>query len=141
MRVLEVGARVARELDDPVPVGRRGADPSPDLRVAVLSARSKHLARAPALPVAETVKRVRGGLVEATLDREGLWAIQTPQAFRAALLREAHDKALRDGARGTDDAMLVERLGQPVGVVPGSAANVKITTPEDLRKAREWTRR
>ena len=69
-----------------------------------------------------------------TLDRAALWAVQTPQAFRAALLREAHDKARRDGVVGTDEAMLVERLGHPVRVVPGLAANVKITTPEDLRR-------
>jgi 2-C-methyl-D-erythritol 4-phosphate cytidylyltransferase len=89
-----------------------------------------------ALPIAETVKRVRGEVVEATLDRAGLWAVQTPQAFRAPLLREAHEKARRDGVVGTDDAMLVERLGHPVRVVAGLAGNVKITTPEDLRRAR-----
>jgi 2-C-methyl-D-erythritol 4-phosphate cytidylyltransferase len=89
-----------------------------------------------ALPIAETVKRVRGHLVETTLDRAGLWAVQTPQVFRAALLREAHDKARREGVVATDDAMLVEWLGQPVRVVPGLARNVKITTPEDLRRAR-----
>ena len=89
-----------------------------------------------ALPIAETVKRVRGHLVETTLDRAGLWAVQTPQAFRAALLREAHDKARREGVVATDDAMLVEWLGLPVRVVPGLAGNVKITTPADLRRAR-----
>src|SRR5947207_443368 len=57
-------------------------------------------------------------------------------AFRADLLREAHEKARRDGVVGTDDAMLVERLGHPVRVVRGLAENVKITTPEDLRRAR-----
>lgn len=89
-----------------------------------------------ALPLTETVKRVRDGFVDATVDRDGLWSVQTPQAFRAALLREAHDKARRDGFEATDDAMLVERLGHRVGVVPGLAGNVKITTPEDLRRAR-----
>jgi 2-C-methyl-D-erythritol 4-phosphate cytidylyltransferase len=89
-----------------------------------------------ALPVAETLKRVRDGVVEATVDRSGLWAVQTPQAFRAELLREAHDKARRDGFVGTDEAMLVERLGHPVCVVRGHEGNVKITTPEDLRRAR-----
>ena len=89
-----------------------------------------------ALPIAETVKRVRGGVVDSTLDRSELWAVQTPQAFRSPLLREAHDKARRDGAAATDDAMLVERLGHPVRVIPGLAGNVKITTPEDLRRAR-----
>ncbi|OGL25085.1 MAG: 2-C-methyl-D-erythritol 4-phosphate cytidylyltransferase [Candidatus Rokubacteria bacterium RIFCSPLOWO2_12_FULL_73_47] len=89
-----------------------------------------------ALPIAETVKRVRDGLVEATLDRAELWAVQTPQAFRADLLRGAHERARRDGIVGTDDAMLVERLGHPVRVVAGLPGNIKITTPEDLRRAR-----
>lgn len=88
------------------------------------------------LPLVETVKRVREGRVEATLDRTGLWTVQTPQGFRAALLREAHDKARRDGVEGTDDAMLVERLGQAVRMVPGLEQNVKITTPRDLGRAR-----
>jgi 2-C-methyl-D-erythritol 4-phosphate cytidylyltransferase len=103
---------------------------------AVVAAAVEDGAAICALPIAETVKRVGDGVVEATLDRSGLWAVQTPQAFRAAVLREAHDKARRDGVVGTDDAMLVERLGHPVRVVPGRAGNVKITTPEDLRRAR-----
>jgi len=103
---------------------------------AVVTAAAAAGAAICALPIAETVKRVRDGVVEATLDRAGLWAVQTPQAFRTALLREAHDKARRDGVVGTDDAMLVERLGHAVRVVPGLAGNVKITTPDDLRRAR-----
>jgi len=103
---------------------------------AVLAAAEAGGAAICALPIAETVKRVRDGVVEGTLDRAGLWAVQTPQAFRTALLREAHEKARRDGVTGTDDAMLVERLGHPVRVVPGLAGNVKITTPDDLRRAR-----
>ena len=89
-----------------------------------------------ALPIAETVKRVRDSVVEATVDRAGLWAVQTPQAFRADLLREAHEKARRDAFVGTDESMLVERLGHPVTVVAGLTDNVKITTPDDLRRAR-----
>ena len=94
-----------------------------------------------ARPIAETVKRVSEGHVQETVDRRGLWAVQTPQGFRAGLLREAHEKARRDGVVGTDDAMLVERLGQPVRVVLGSGENIKITTPEDLRHARARSRR
>jgi 2-C-methyl-D-erythritol 4-phosphate cytidylyltransferase len=90
------------------------------------------------LPVRETVKRVNGDTVEATVDREGLWLVQTPQAFSRDLLWEAHEKARRDGFTGTDDAVLVERLGVPVAMVPGLPQNVKITTPEDLRIARRW---
>ncbi len=102
----------------------------------MVAAASAHGAAICALPIAETVKRVRDGVVQATLDRSELWSVQTPQGFRAALLREAHDKARRDGVVGTDDAMLVERLGHAVRVVSGLAGNVKITTPEDLRRAR-----
>lgn len=103
---------------------------------AVLRAAADTGAAVCARPIAETLKRVGDGLVEQTVDRRGLWAVQTPQGFRAGLLREAHDKARRDGVVGTDDAMLVERLAHPVRVVPGLAENVKITTPEDLRRAR-----
>lgn len=107
---------------------------------ALVAAAERDGAAICALPIAETVKRVRDGIVDGTVDREGLWAVQTPQAFRAALLREAHDKARRDGFVGTDEAMLVERLGHPVRVVPGLPENVKITTPEDLRRARRRAR-
>lgn len=107
---------------------------------AVLAAARAAGAAICALPITETVKRVREGAVETTVDRSGLWAVQTPQAFRADLLREAHDKALRDGVRGTDESMLVERLGHPVRVVPGLPGNVKITTPDDLRRARRPAR-
>lgn len=89
-----------------------------------------------ALPVTDTIKRVRGGWVEDTLDRSVLWAVQTPQGFRTALLREAHDKARREGVVATDDAALVERLGHRVRVVRGNPENFKITTPTDLRRAR-----
>jgi 2-C-methyl-D-erythritol 4-phosphate cytidylyltransferase len=103
---------------------------------AVLAAARPTGAAACGLPVRETVKRVRGGLVAETLAREGLWLVQTPQAFRRALLEEAHDKALRDGRSGTDDAALVEWLGVPVAMVPGLPGNLKITTWEDLVAAR-----
>ena len=109
---------------------------TPDLIARVVRAAAEHGAAICALPIAETVKRVRNEVVEATLDRSELWAVQTPQAFRAALLREAHEKARRDGVVGTDDAMLVERLGHAVRVVRGLVENVKITTTEDLRRAR-----
>lgn len=108
---------------------------------AVLAAARAHGAAICARPIAETVKRVSGDFVVATEDRSGLWAVQTPQAFRATLLREAHEKAARDGIVGTDDAMLVERLGHRVRVVPGQESNIKITTPADLRRARVWVRR
>ncbi len=88
-----------------------------------------------ALPVYETVKRGEDGWVRETLDRATLHRIQTPQAFRRALLEQAHDAAARDGFRGTDDAVLVERLGSPIRLVPGDPVNIKVTVPEDLELA------
>jgi 2-C-methyl-D-erythritol 4-phosphate cytidylyltransferase len=114
---------------------------TPELVAAVLAAARAHGASTCGLPVRETVKRVRDGTVESTLDRAGLWTIQTPQAFRRELLWEAHDKARREGRRGTDDAVLVEWLGAPVAAVEGRPENLKITTPEDLRAARRWMQR
>jgi 2-C-methyl-D-erythritol 4-phosphate cytidylyltransferase len=90
----------------------------------------------PGLPVADTIKFVTTGqspTVISTPDRASLMAVQTPQAFRAEVLRAAH--AL--GAQGTDDASLVEHAGGSVFVVPGEAVNRKITHPEDL----DWARR
>src|SRR5262249_59516163 len=96
---------------------------------AVLAAARADGAAICALPVAETVKRVRDGVVEATVDRAGLWTVQAPQAFPAELLREAHDKARRDGVTGTDDAMLVERLGHRVRARPGPPPTAKLPAP------------
>jgi 2-C-methyl-D-erythritol 4-phosphate cytidylyltransferase len=61
-----------------------------------------------------------------------MWQIQTPQAFRTEIIREAHLKAERDEIEATDDAMLVERLGRPVLVLEGHPTNIKITVPEDV---------
>jgi 2-C-methyl-D-erythritol 4-phosphate cytidylyltransferase len=90
----------------------------------------------PALPVADTLKRVEGERVVATVERSGVVAVQTPQAFRAEALRAAH--AAGDGA--TDDAALVEAAGGKVVVVPGDPLNLKITTPHDLAWA-AWVMR
>jgi 2-C-methyl-D-erythritol 4-phosphate cytidylyltransferase len=86
-----------------------------------------------AVPVADTLKRVEAETIVSTVARQSLWHAQTPQAFRRELLIRAHDWALRDGIRATDDANLLERQGVRVQVVPGSPFNLKITTPEDLR--------
>lgn len=86
-----------------------------------------------AVPVKDTIKTVSPqGQVLKTLDRSTLWAIQTPQAFRRAILEKAFQKAIDDGFYATDDAALVERLGERVTIVEGSYENIKITTPEDL---------
>lgn len=87
-----------------------------------------------ALPAQETLKQVEtsSDIITGTLARRDVWLAQTPQVFTYALIREAHEQALKDGFEATDDAMLVERMNFPVRVVPGSRTNLKITTPEDL---------
>lgn len=86
-----------------------------------------------AVPVKDTIKQVdAGGVIVSTPDRRSLWAIQTPQAFRRVMLLEAHARAAAEGFLGTDDAMVVERMGVPVSVAEGDYTNIKITTPEDL---------
>ena len=82
--------------------------------------------------VKDTMKVVRDGIIEETIDRELLWSIQTPQAFRFNLLAEAEDVAEKIGFLGTDEAMLVERLGHKIHIVESSYENVKMTTKEDL---------
>ncbi len=87
-----------------------------------------------AVPVSNTLKRAGSDkTIQETIPREGLWEAQTPQIFRRELLLEAY--ARRDGFQATDDAQLVERLGHPVTIVPGSPINMKIATKEDLRLA------
>lgn len=89
-------------------------------------------AAAPAVPVTDTVKRAKDGVVEETLDRETLFAIQTPQVFEASLLKAALQKAAEDGVTLTDDCAAVERLGMRISLTKGDRANLKLTTPADL---------
>jgi 2-C-methyl-D-erythritol 4-phosphate cytidylyltransferase len=87
------------------------------------------------MPAMETAKLVNVDQVERTLDRNSIWMAQTPQAFNLDLIRTAHESANLEGFMGTDDAMLVERLGHKIRIIPGSRLNMKITTPEDLALA------
>jgi 2-C-methyl-D-erythritol 4-phosphate cytidylyltransferase len=108
----------------------------PLLITACIRAAETSGACAPGIPADDTIKRVSGeGTIEGTVERKGLWLIQTPQVFRYAVITEAHDRALRDGYVGTDDASLVERLGFPVTLISGSKSNIKVTTAEDLAMA------
>ena len=86
-----------------------------------------------AIPVTDTIKRVdSNGRALETLNRDELRAMQTPQAFRLSLLRQAHEKAEKDGFLGTDDAALLEHAGLPVYLTLGDPENLKLTTPADL---------
>jgi 2-C-methyl-D-erythritol 4-phosphate cytidylyltransferase len=95
-----------------------------------------HEAVTAAVPVKETMKLVEEGKITATLDRSQLWTVQTPQLFSFPLLLHAHmtPQAQEDV---TDDVMLLQRLGHPVSIFPGSYSNIKITTLDDLLLAEE----
>jgi 2-C-methyl-D-erythritol 4-phosphate cytidylyltransferase len=88
-----------------------------------------------AVPVKDTIKVVEQGVVQKTLDRSVLWAVQTPQVFQANLLREAYAQLPGLSQSVTDDAMLVEALGHPVRIIAGDYRNIKITSPDDLHLA------
>jgi 2-C-methyl-D-erythritol 4-phosphate cytidylyltransferase len=88
-----------------------------------------------ATPLEETLKRVSGAVVVETVERKGLYRVQTPQAFRTSALKAGHRRARSEGFEGTDDAQLVERYGGLVCVVAGSRTNLKLTFAEDFRLA------
>lgn len=86
----------------------------------------------PGVPVSDTIKVTKYGIVSETLERSNLRAVQTPQAFRLGLLRRLHDSPEEHLRVATDDASLVEREGGRIGVVAGEKTNIKLTSPEDL---------
>lgn len=122
--------------------GARPFVPSRVVEAAITQA-DKCGAAAPALPVKDTLKQAMDGLVERTVDRSALFAVQTPQVFDADLIRAALKKALDEGAEITDDCSAVERLGMKVSLTPGAEENFKLTTRGDLLLAQAvlWTRR
>ncbi len=105
----------------------------------VIEAAAKHGAAIAAVPAVDTIKQVdrtaEGAVVNATIPREHIVLVQTPQGFRFHVLKQAFDEATRDGFVGTDEASVVERMGHEVAVVMGSPRNIKITTPSDLELA------
>ena len=96
--------------------------------VAAVTGRSGADGAIPVLPVTDTLKRVAGRRVIGTVDRDDLVTVQTPQAFRAGVLRRAHQA----DAEATDDAALLESIGATVRTVPGDPRNLKLTVPQDL---------
>ncbi len=120
-----------------------GARPlaSPALIDRTIALARRTNAAAPAVPVKDTVKLVRDGVVVSTPPREDLRAVQTPQVFEASLLRAALQAARDAGGVVTDDCAAVERLGKEVHLTEGDYENIKITTPEDLLLAAEILRR
>jgi 2-C-methyl-D-erythritol 4-phosphate cytidylyltransferase len=111
---------------------------TPELVTRVVGDAATHGGAIAALPLADTLKRGRLGVIEATVPRQGLWCAQTPQVFRREWIAAAHAAA---GATATDDAALVEALGHRVHLTPGDPLNFKITTPQDLELAEAWLTR
>jgi len=105
---------------------------SPGLFSSVIAALTDADGAIPVVPIRDTVKRVRDGVVSGTEAREELVAAQTPQAFRARTLRDVHVQAAAEGLAFTDDAGMLEWAGYRVAVVPGEETNLKVTTPTDL---------
>ncbi len=105
----------------------RSADISRCIKDAV-----RYDAAALGVRVSDTLKRGQDGFIAETIERDGLWQIQTPQVFLKGLLLSAHQRAMQDGVLATDDCALVERLGHKIKITEGSAGNMKITTPADL---------
>ncbi|BDH63690.1 2-C-methyl-D-erythritol 4-phosphate cytidylyltransferase [Lysinibacillus sp. PLM2] len=103
----------------------------PIIRKLTLTAQEKGAAIA-GVRAKDTMKKVINNVIVETVDRDSLWMIQTPQAFRFSLLAQAEDDAEKEGFLGTDEAMLIERLGHKVHIVESTYDNIKMTTKEDL---------
>lgn len=102
----------------------------------VLDALESHAGAIPAVAVSDTLKRASGEMVAETVDRTGLWAVQTPQGFRFDAILAAHRAAQAAGARDfTDDASVAQWHGIEVALVEGDAVNLKLTTEEDFSLA------
>lgn len=114
-----------------------GARPlvTPALIDRTVRAAHSYGAAAPAVPVKDTIKVEKSGLIESTPDRSALRAVQTPQVFDFDLLRGALQKAAADKAVVTDDCSAVERLGMKIRLIEGDERNLKVTTPLDLKIA------
>lgn len=98
---------------------------------AVIAEARRIGAAALAIPSTDTLRRGDGRMFEERVDREGLYRMQTPQAFRRDWLAEAQQAARAEGFQATDDVELVQRVGRPVAIVHGSPLNIKVTTPDD----------
>ena len=111
---------------------------TPEVVRRVIRAAIRHGGAVPGVPVRDTLKRLGAkGFVLNTLDREGLWAIQTPQGFRKGILEAAY--ASGHGRRdATDDAQIVERAGGRIAIVDGNPENFKITSKIDLDHAEDY---
>ncbi len=129
-------ALVADGLDDPkrIVLVHDGARPlfNPQLLPELISLIAEKGACIVGAPAKDTIKEVDAGLISGTPERKRLWQAQTPQGFSYQLFAAAFRRADAEGFIGTDDASLLERIGQPVAMLQGDYRNIKVTTPEDL---------
>ena len=101
-----------------------------------IDAAREHGAAASASPISDTVKRADDAKqVSAPVDRDNLWAMETPQVFRVDLIKEAYQKIMDAGESVTDEVSAIEKLGHPIQLVPNETPNPKITFPADLKTA------
>lgn len=107
--------------------------PKADLEALLVKSACSAAGAILAAPVADTVKRVSNAAITETVDRSELWRALTPQAFSLSLLERAFANAVAKGINVTDESSAVESLGLQPQIVQGSAANIKVTLPEDLR--------
>ncbi|MBL0716259.1 MAG: 2-C-methyl-D-erythritol 4-phosphate cytidylyltransferase [Desulfosarcina sp.] len=139
------GLEACRGGDDDLVLIHDGVRPlvTEDLLGQCLAAAQQNGACIAAVPAFDTLKQgLPDGRIEKTLVRDAVWLAQTPQGFRLGLIRAAHRQAREERFVGTDDAQLLERMGHPVFIVPGSRANIKITHPDDLLLAEAiWRQR
>lgn len=138
LTALEAGPGPAAGDDDRVVLVHDGARPvlTAGLVEAVIRATARYGAAIPVVPVAETLKRLDGDRIVATVERAGLAAAQTPQGVRRGLLRAAYERFPPDGPEAwTDEASLLEACRIAVHVVPGDPSNLKVTVPADLHRA------
>jgi len=117
-----------------------GARPCVDREIIekTIQAAAKYHAAAPAVSITSTIKKVDGDIISRTVDRDGMYEIQTPQVFRAEIIKGALTNAIRKSIDITDDCMAVEIIGLPVHITEGSRSNIKITQPEDLLIAESY---
>lgn len=131
------------ESDDGIVLIHDGVRPfvKPEHIDACIKGARKHGACILGIPAFDTVKDVNAkNEIIQTRKRDTLWLAQTPQAFGLKLIKKAHQAAKQQGFIGTDDASLVERLGERVKIIPGSRSNIKITDQEDLKLAQAISR-
>jgi len=132
------GIKAVEANDSDIILIHNGANPLVDENTILecIKQAKEHGASVAAIPATDTIKEVEGGFIKKTLEREKLWNMQTPQVVQYGILKKAFLKAYEDNFYGSDDVVLVERLGEKVKIVECSDENIKVTTKTDLERAR-----